>query len=171
MPAQSSRLRHRQILHDLFSLPTAPFAEHYVIDHVERFCAKRGNVTVAHDAVGNMLARVRKAQRRVKRPVCITAHLDHPGFVAERMISRRRVLANWRGGVPPEYFVATKVRFHVDGAWVRGRVGTIKTVSRLGRKRVETAVIEVPGDVPPGSIGMWDLPKATVRGRRIHAGD
>ncbi len=169
MPTRSSRLRHRQILHNLFSLPTAPFAEHYVIDHVERFCAERRNVTVKQDAVGNMLVRVRKGQRRVRRPVCITAHLDHPGFVAKRRISRRRVLAHWRGGVPPEYFVGSRVRFFVGGTWVRGQVRSIKTVSRLGRKRVDTAVIEVPGDVPPGSIGMWDLPKAVVRGTRIHA--
>lgn len=160
---------NRRILQDMLSLPTAPFAEHRVIQHVEKFCARRRNVTVAHDAVGNMLVRVCKGKRRVRRPVCVTAHLDHPGFVVEKMIDRRSLRAYWRGGVPKEYFTGSRVHFFVDGTWVRGRVRSVKTVSRLGRKRVDTAIVEVRGDVPPGSIGMWDLPDPMVRGTRIYA--
>jgi len=161
----------RRILHEMLSIPTAPFAEHMVIDYVERFCARRKGVTLEHDAVGNILLHVRRGDRRIARPVCITAHLDHPGFVADRMLAGNRVRAFWRGGVPVEYFVGSSVRFHVDGTWIRGRVRSVKITGRSPRKRVDTATIDVPHPVSPGSIGMWDLPEPKVRGTRIHARD
>jgi endoglucanase len=161
---------NRRLLHEMLSLPTAPFAEHYVVEYIRRSCARLGNLTWSRDAAGNVLIRVRKGKRRVSRAVCITAHLDHPGFVAKRMISRRRLQAHWRGGVPKEYFVGSEVRFHVGDAWVPGHVRSVKTVLRDGQQRVDTAVVEVAGEVSPGSIGMWDFPDPKVRGTRIHAG-
>lgn len=160
---------HGRILREMLSIPTAPFAEHFVIAHVERFCTRCRHATLTRDAVGNVLVRVRKGSRRVARPVCITAHLDHPGFVADRMLSKRRLRANWRGGVPKEYFVGSSVRFFVGGVWVKGRVRSIKTVRRNGQIRVDTVAIDVRGDVPQGSVGMWDFPDSVVRGRRIYA--
>jgi endoglucanase len=169
MAASSPRSRHRRVLRGLLALPTAPFAEHHVIDYVKDFCARRKHVTLRRDGAGNLLARVRKGRRRVKRPACITAHLDHPGFVADRMLTQQTLRANWWGGVPKEYFRGAKVRFYVAGTWVRGRVRSVKTKKKAGRERVETAVIDVRQDVPSGSVGMWDLPEPTVRGSRIYA--
>lgn len=159
---------HRRILQEMLSLPTAPFAEHQVIDYVTRFCARRPGVKLSRDAAGNLLAHLRQG-RRVARPVCITAHLDHPGFVAESMAASNRLRAYWRGGVPSEYFVGARVRFHVAGAWLRGRIRSVQTVVRNGQSRVDTAMVQVTGDVPKGSIGMWDFPDPVIRGTRIHA--
>lgn len=168
--ARKSRLKvNRKILREMLSLPTAPFAEHHVMEYVERFCARRKKVTLRRDPVGNLLVRLRQGKRRIARPVCITAHLDHPGFVVDKMVSKHRLRANWRGGVPKKYFAGSRVRFFVDGIWVRGRVRSVKTVTRNKRKRVDTALVDVPGEVPPGSIGMWDLPDPRVRGTRIYA--
>lgn len=160
----------QRILLEMLSLPTAPFAEHRVIEYIERFCAKRANLTLKPDEAGNMLIRVRKGNRRVARPVCITAHLDHPGFVADRMISKQRLRANWRGGVSKEYFVGSRVRFHVGDAKVRGCVRSVKSAKADGRERVVSAIIDTSADVPPELIGMWDLPAPKIRGSRIHAG-
>lgn len=191
-PATGSRAAlptvYSRILHEVLTLPTAPFAEHYVIDYVQRFCTARKGVHVAADRAGNLLVRVRIGSRTVKRPVCITAHLDHPGFVAERMIGKGRVRAYWRGGVPPEYFVGSKVRFFVDGRWVPGRIASVKTAMNEDRELVDTADIVLARtaprsaagkpegvmgsaavEVPPGSVGMWDFPDPQVRGDRIHA--
>ena len=159
----------RQILKQLLSLPTAPFAEHFVIDYLERFCARRKNITLKRDEAGNVLVRVRQGNRKVAHPVCITAHLDHPGFVADRMLSKNRLRAFWRGGVPPEYFVGSSVRFHIDGRWSRGMVQSIKTMVRNGQRRVDTANITVSQPIPTGAIGMWDFPDPRVRGTRIYA--
>lgn len=169
MKRTSQRAGNRKILHEVLSLPTAPFAEHEVVKHVEGFCAGRKNVTLTHDAVGNVLVRIRKGKRRVARPVCITAHLDHPGFIADRMTGKHRLRAKWRGGVPTEYFVGSGVRFFVDDGLVKGRVCSVKTRTVAGRKRVDTAALEVRDDVPQGSIGMWDFPDPVVRGTRIYA--
>jgi len=153
----------------MLALPTAPFAEHLVIDYVRRFCAARPGVTVKADASGNLLAHLRRGTRGIPRPVCLTAHLDHPGFVAERMLGRGRLRATWRGGVPPEYFPGAAVRFWVEGAWVRGRIESTTTVRQFGTLRVGQVRIAVKQPVPPRSIGMWDLPDPVIRGRRIYA--
>ena len=169
MARGSGNVLHQRFLCEMLALPTAPFAEHFVIAHVAQFCRRRRHVTIRRDAAGNVLVRVRKGTRRIARPVCITAHLDHPGFVADRETAKGRVRAHWRGGVPKEYFVGSRVRFFVDDAWVAGRVRSIKTVMRNGQRRVDTASIEVGGAVPRGSIGMWDFPDAVIRGKRIYA--
>jgi len=159
----------RRILSNMLSLPTAPFAEHDVIRFVGDFCRRRKNVTLRSDRAGNILVRVKIGNRRIKRPVCITAHLDHPGFVSDRPLGKGRIRALWRGGVPPEYFADAKVQFNVNGQWIKGRVVSTKTRVMDDRERVDTAVIEVTGDVPAGSIGMWDFPDPVIRGDHIHA--
>ncbi|MGD2109451.1 MAG: M20/M25/M40 family metallo-hydrolase [Phycisphaerae bacterium] len=169
MARTTQRSINRRILKELARIPTAPFAEHRVIEFVRRFCRSRRGVTLRTDAVGNMLARVRKGTRRVAKPVCITAHLDHPGFVAEKMTSKTRLRAKWRGGVPPEYFVGSPVRFFFENTSVRGRVRSVKTVTKGGRKVVDTAAVDVSGQVPSGSMGVWDLPAPRVKGARFHA--
>jgi len=161
--------RPRRILSDLLATPTAPFAEHLVLERIERFCDRREGVTAKRDAVGNLLVHVRRGKRKIARPVAITAHLDHPGFVADAMTGKKRLRAFWRGGVPKEYFVGGKVRFYVDGKWVKGTIRSIKTVKLLGRERVDTVAVDVPGEIPSGSIGMWDFPDPTIRNDRIYA--
>lgn len=187
--------RHRKILLDMLSLPTAPFAEHYVIKHIERFIARRKNAVLTRDKVGNLLVHVKRGNRRVQRPVCITAHLDHPGFIAEKMIpakvgtksaanksrmssrgrasqsagNKRQISAFWRGGVPPEYFIGAKVRFYVEGSWIKGTIRATTLTEHMGRERVDRAYIDVSREIPPGAIGMWDLPDPKIRGSRVHA--
>ncbi|MBI1825807.1 MAG: hypothetical protein HY287_16570 [Planctomycetes bacterium] len=160
---------HRIILREVLSLPTAPFAEHQVIEYIRRFCARLPGVSLSRDRAGNVLIHVCVGKKSRKRPLCITAHLDHPGFVADRMIARGVVRAFWRGGVPKEYFVGSGVRFWVDGNWIRGRIQSIKLATKPGTKRVHSADISVRNDIPRGSIGMWDFPDPVVRGSRIHA--
>jgi len=169
MPITDRLSIKRLVLNEMLSIPTAPFAEHKVVAYIERFCARREPVTLTRDKAGNVLARVKLGSRRVARPVCITAHLDHPGFVADRMIGKGRLRAFWRGGVPKEYFVGSAVRFDVDGEWVKGKVASIKTRRADGTGRVDTAMVEAAQAIPPGSIGMWDFPDPVVRGRRIFA--
>lgn len=160
---------NRIILQDTLSLPTAPFAEHHVARFIEQFCGRRKGATVSEDSAGNLLVRVRKGSRRIARPVCITAHLDHPGFVADRAIKKGQIRAFWRGGVPKEYFVGSKVRFFTHGQWVRGTVRSIKTKTLNDQDRVDTAVIDVAKPVPSGSMGMWDFGEPSIRGSRIYA--
>jgi endoglucanase len=159
----------QRILRDVLSIPTAPFAEHQVIAYIERFCKQRGGVTLKRDRAGNVLVRVRKGSRKVRRPVCITAHVDHPGFVADKMLLNNHVQAFWRGGVPPQYFVLSKIRFDIGGTWVRGIIRSALVVPKNGQSRVDTVSVKVPRDIPRGAVGMWDFPDPVVRGSRIYA--
>lgn len=158
-----------RILHEVLSLPTAPFAEHNVMAYVQAFCAARPALKLTCDPSGNLLIHVHRGGARVSRPVCLTAHMDHPGFVADRMIQPQRLRAYWRGGVPIEYFEGAKVRFQVDGRWIKGRVESTRPVREHEKLRVDTTVVAVPREVPPGSIGMWDFPDPQIRGNRVFA--
>jgi endoglucanase len=151
------------------SLPTAPFAEGRVHAYIKDLCASLPAVTIREDAAGNILARYRRGTRPPKRPVCLTAHTDHPGFLAQRMTGPDRLRAVWRGGVKPDYFKHARVRFHVDGRWIRGQIRSVRTTGRGARRRVSTASITVPRPVPTGAIGMWDLPDAAIRNGRVYA--
>lgn len=193
-PALRPSARELGIVRQMLSLPTAPFAEHFVIAHVVQFCRSRKGVTLTRDAAGNLLVRVRRGNRSSSRPVCITAHLDHPGFIADRMMDQRHVRCFWRGGVPKEYFVGAKVRFAIaaDGhvptrksstgrtqagrnsvprwRWSKpGRVVSIVTRMIDGLERVHTADIEVSEPIAPGTPAMWDFPEPVVKGSRILA--
>jgi endoglucanase len=85
------------------------------------------------------------------------------------MSSKGFVMAAWRGGVPPEYFIRSKVRFRVGRSWVKGIVRSTMVVPKDGTNRVDTAVLQVPGNIPPGSVGMWDFDDPVIRGTKIHA--
>lgn len=161
----------REILTEMLALPTAPFAEHFVQDYIERFLRrrKRKGLSLSRDSAGNMVIHVRIGGQRLSHPICFTAHLDHPGFVADRMMRNGRLHAFWRGGVPPEYFPNASVRFYVGGTWIRGRVRTTKTIKDHMRLRVAEVVVDVPCDVPTGTIGMWDFPDPVVRKTRVYA--
>ncbi len=158
-----------EILAELLTMPTAPFAEHYVIDCVRRFCVYHPDIKLTQDPAGNVLLRLRRESAAVARPLCLTAHMDHPGFVAIHMIGPGRLKASWRGGVPIEYFEGARVRFYDETRWIRGRVVSTRPVREHDTLRVDTTEIDVKGDVPPGSVGMWDFPDPRVRGERVLA--
>jgi len=161
---------HRKILLDLLSLPTAPFHEQRVARYVTGFCERRG-LKVRADRFGNLLTCYRKGTRRPARPLALSAHLDHPGFEALGRAGAGRVRARWRGGVALEYFKGSRVRFWTGRRWVRGTITSVKPLkSKPGRmRRADTVEVELRGggEVPAGSLGMWDLPQPTIRGRRV----
>ena len=76
-----------KILQQLCSVPTAPFAEQHVVRFVEQFVASRPSLKLSRDRFGNQLIELKKA---AKAPRWVfTAHMDHPGFVAERHSTSR----------------------------------------------------------------------------------
>ncbi|MBN1489854.1 MAG: M20/M25/M40 family metallo-hydrolase [Phycisphaerae bacterium] len=162
--------QHLRILKDLLSLPTAPFAEHRIIDYVRAFCRERTGVRFTQDRFGNVLLRLGRARRR---PLVLAAHMDHPGFIAERMIGKELVRAAWHGGVEPAYFIGAKVRFFSGSQPVRGEVVRIQTAVIPGpaqrRERVTRADIRVAREVKTGAVGMWNFPDTAIRGHRIRA--
>lgn len=156
-------------LKKVLALPTAPFAEREVITFVRAFCRDRKGVTVRTDPAGNLMVRLKRGTTRGSRPVCLAAHMDHPGFVATSVVAKGRIRAAWRGGVRPEFFPDAGVRFWCTDRWVKGVIRQVRCSGRGDNRVVRDVLIESRRRIPVGAIGMWDLPDPVVRGRRIHA--
>jgi len=160
-----TRKRWISLAMELLRLPTAPFYEGAVANWLRAFAEKRG-MKVRQDEAGNLMIHYRKG-RAARRPLVISAHMDHPGFAAARMIGDRVLIAQWRGGVPPALFPGARVRFFSEGAWVRGEVVSSAKKHFMGKPRPTKIVVERP--VAPGSVGMWDFGEPKLRGKTLRA--
>lgn len=176
--------RHRRLLCEFVSLPTAPFHEAAGIDFIRSFVARRPALSMRVDSFGNLLVTYRGRARRGprRRPLVLAGHLDHPGFVARSMVGRD-LIADFQGWVDRDYFRGAKVRFFTPTGEVRGTIVEVdpgRPESRSGNAdrrpalfRNETppeaARIRVPRAVPTGTIGMWDFPGARLVGDLLQA--
>jgi putative aminopeptidase FrvX len=156
------------ILQELCSTPTAPFVEDRVVEYVERFVRGQRNLKLSRDEHGNLLIelRARTAKRSAARWV-FGAHMDHPGFVAERMLNDRTLAARFRGWVKAEFFKNERVRFFDDAGEVRGVIESFT----VGKERgvPERVRIRVPRPVSPGSPGMWDQGEGRRKGGKFYS--
>jgi putative aminopeptidase FrvX len=156
-----------RILSELCSVPTAPFAEGHVVEYVKSFVAKRVGLRLSADRFGNLL--IEKAGKTRSPRWVFTAHMDHPGFVAEKMLDKRTLRAAFRGYVLAEYVRGSKVRFF-DGD--RETAGTVTHVSTRGSERPEipgVVTVRVNGLVSSGSPGMFDQGAGRIRGGRFYS--
>jgi len=155
-----------RVLKQMLTPPTAAGREDAVLDVIRTLCEPLSGVSLAADRHGNLLARYRHRPRRVT-PLVFGAHTDHPAFVALEMADARHVLAEFRGGVRPEYFAGARVRFWTDGGPVRGRVRELLPAAAPSPGQVvampRRALVAVPRAIAPDTIGMWDLPDPELR--------
>lgn len=156
-----------RVLEDLLNLPTAAFVEAAVLAYVESAATALPHTTVQRDEHGNLLVHYHHPDCK-RGPIALTAHTDHPGFVALRMLDQRTLLAAFRGWVEPEYFDDERVRFWSNGQWVKGRVEKITKAApvygMIGRTgRPEEVTIRVKREIEPNAPGMWNLPDARLR--------
>jgi endoglucanase len=154
-----------RLLREVCSLPTAPFAEGRVVAFVERFVAERPALRLSRDQWGNLLIQLPGQSRRKLPRWIFAAHMDHPGFVAGRMVARGVLRAAFRGSVRPQDVRAARVRFFDLNRQV---VGVVRSVAvAKSRATPHAALIEVREPVTAGSPGMFDQGEARVRGRRL----
>jgi endoglucanase len=160
------------ILEELCSVPTAPFAEQHVVRYVERFVKQRRRLKLSRDRFGNLLVEL-KGTSKSPRWV-FTAHMDHPGFVADhhpraRLRPPNRLLvARFHGWVLPEFFKCEAVRFfNGDGSEVVGEVVGYELAK--DRKVPAKVGIHTKGAVEPGAPGMWDQGGGRVKGKRFYS--
>ena len=161
------RASHRKTLMELLTLPTAPFVEQHIIGYIRRWADTRPDIRLTADRFGNIRLDLVRRPNRGRRPLVLCAHMDHPGFEAVQMAEPRRLEAAWRGGVRPDYFPGVGVRFHAGRRWVHGTIKSV-TLDDTGL-RVQSALIDVPSEVPPGAPGMWDLPDPRAHGDVLKA--
>lgn len=154
------------ILTELCSLPTAPFVEQHVIEYAREFVKSHRNLSLRSDDFGNLLIELPGTNRGGPRWV-FTAHMDHPGFVAEKMLDGLMLRAAFRGGVRSEYFKNSAVRFFDAG---REITGVVKQIT-VGRERgyPVRAVLQVSAPVGNGCPGMWDQGGGRTKGGKFHS--
>jgi endoglucanase len=153
------------LLHEVCSLPTAPFVEDRVIAYARRF-AKDRKLKLTEDRFGNLLLELRGSKRNAPRLV-FTAHMDHPGFVADKMLDDQTLRATFCGYVLAEYLKGQKVRFFVDNQEITGVV--TEATAEKKSPRAERAIIRVKGHVPPKTAGMFDQGESRVKGGKFYS--
>jgi len=154
-----------KLLQQLCSIPTAPFAEQYVVKFVEAFVTKRPALKLSRDRFGNLLIELKS---RSKMPRWIfAAHMDHPGFVATKMIDDKTLEAAFRGWVAIEYVQGARVRFFDDDRQIAGVV-IEASADEYDRLTVPSRVrIRVKSPVKTGSPGMFDQGEGRIKGKRF----
>jgi endoglucanase len=165
--------RQLQTLRRLTGLPTATGHEDRVVRWVRQWAQRRPEVEVKQDRHGNLLLKRRGDRRR--RPILLTAHLDHPAFVVTE-VEGKTLTAEFRGGVQDDYFVGSPVRLFRQGRGSKpiatGKVTELHAaVPRPEGRGFKTASIELSTAVKakPGDLLTWDLPDAEAIDGRLHA--
>jgi putative aminopeptidase FrvX len=152
-----------KILTELCSAPTAPFAEQRVIEYVEKFARTRPKLKFSRDQFDNLLLEL---PGRTKSPrLVFVAHMDHPGFVAKRMLDDRTLLADFRGGVLSEYVNGAKVIFFDND---REIPGTVISTAPLKSAYPTTATIRLRFRVSPGIPGMFDQGAPRIKNNKFY---
>ena len=121
-------------LFELLRQPTAPFREQQVRAFAETALAK-WEIPHCRDPHGNLLVGVdgpddyrRLLRTRSDDPVRLfIAHMDHPGFHADRWLDPRRLAIRWYGGSPVKHLAGAKVWLSAGAGYIaEGRLRNVK---------------------------------------------
>jgi len=151
---------------DLGSLPTVAGRERHVIRYLDAWLAERPSLRRFTDDAGNIL--ITHAEP-TSAPIIFTAHLDHPGFVIEKITGERAAELAFRGGVHAPYFTGARVALHPADPEspvepVRAVI-TDHTDPSPPDRPDRTATIEAESSLAgftEADIAVWDLPEPSV---------
>jgi putative aminopeptidase FrvX len=175
-PAEAAELA---LLKAVTAIPSAAGREDAVIAYIQRWVAERPELRIQADAAGNLTIDFAPPKRRGKakaparrRPLFITAHLDHPAFVVEQVQTLKTshggpvIELSFRGGVMDVFFEHAPITIHTDaGPLAATLTGPAPRQSALGKHYL--AELDNP-DVAPaeslavGAVATWQLPPAEI---------
>ena len=181
LPAADRRDEHLAWLLSITQLPTAAGREHRVIDWITAWVAARPDLRLITDRAGNLVIQPAKPWgKKGARPIFITAHLDHPAFVVERILAPHTVELSFRGGVMDAYFENARIVLHAasetlgasltgEGAGITGGDGSrlFKTYLADIDDRPDEDNRPTGPDIRVGDIATWALPPAEVDAQGI----
>ena len=155
---------HTDWLLELTALPTAAGREDAVIAWIERWIDDRPGIERLTDDAGNIL--VRSIDRdHSANPVLLTAHMDHPAFVVEK-IDGDKVELTFRGGVRDPYFVDAPITIHTGSGDIDA---TLVSAGKADPLRL--CVARCGGDtsrISRGDIARWAMPPAEIKGGMLY---
>ncbi|MBL4590435.1 MAG: hypothetical protein JKY96_00600 [Phycisphaerales bacterium] len=167
--SDANKSDHLDWLRQITVIPTAAGHEQRVIAWIDRWLDQRPGYSTKRDAHGNIEIRITDCPK-TDHPIYFTAHLDHPAFVVETVVSETELILSFRGGVMSDYFPDAKIRVHhsddsfsictvinehdPDGnEWSETHARPFKVYRATGDSAHQAKV---------GDIGTWDLPDAAI---------
>lgn len=162
------RDRLLNIAREVFALPTAPYAEHFVVEHIRAFCARRKYLRMCEDAVGNIVVEYRRGRHR--DPVfAFHAHMDHPGMVVGKRLDMRRVQAAYLGGGPRRKLVHAPLHVFSRSTGEKLCKASVERVSRDGKVVIALAGSKSACEsVAQGDFTMYAFPAMRVTGDLLY---
>lgn len=173
-PAQPARDLHARWLLEITQIPTVAGREQRVIEWIRAWVAQRPELSVVADAAGNLVIQPRTPWGRPRAadtaqpaaPVFITAHLDHPAFVVERIIGPGTIEVAFRGGVMDPYFNNARIRLHTAsgaiGATLAGETAAASAPGAAPLFKSYLAELDSRAEVRIGDAATWELPPAEI---------
>lgn len=149
-----------ELIEKIFSQPTAPFRERFVLESIENIAIKY-KIPYFKDRAGNLIVGAKNAHvlSRDAR-MLLFAHTDHPGF---HVVSQKglKVMAKWYGGAPFNTMVGAKVRIYDPTLSVISNPGRVikiesKKYKRTGMKM--EILLQKNIKLNKGSFGAFDFP-------------
>ncbi|HMN42773.1 MAG TPA: hypothetical protein PKE29_18180 [Phycisphaerales bacterium] len=183
MPGQAPAHPHPpslDLLLTLTQLPTAAGREWRAIDFLHAWTAARPDLSITPDAAGNLTIAPKQQWGSGGPPILITAHLDHPAFVVERIIAPTILELAFRGGVLDPYFDHARITIHpATRDRATGRRGsepqpvllaTLTQKTQTGPSGFNHYLAELDPSTPddlaasirPGDVATWSLPPAEI---------
>ncbi len=178
-----------ELLTTLTQIPTAAGREQRVSAFIRDWAMTREDVELTEDACGNLVlaldARNRKERKRrtrddfahcERRPIFITAHMDHPAFVVERIatVGENTIEFSFRGGVMDVFFEHAPLTIHLeDRTTLKAAISKGCDPSNKTGAVGKSYLVECdggPGDaakVKLGDIATWRLPPAKIDAKGI----
>ena len=160
--------KHLKWLMELTAIPTAAGQEDRVIAWIERWADKQNGITLKRDKYGNLI--LTQNRKSVKKPIYITAHLDHPAFVIRKQIDDQHLEMEFRGGVNDAYFVGAKVEVfdNEDNRYI-GTIQSLESKAKPFKRVIVKLKKNVAGILLKDDIARWHFKPPVVKNGMLHA--
>ncbi len=160
-----------ELIRTLFSQPTAPFREHFVIQKIQALAEKK-RLPYTFDAFGNLVVGVKSlSELKTGNRLLLFAHTDHPGFHIHKQ-EGKTLSARWYGGAPFKNMQGAKVRVYDPSLAAISHIGKITSVQNGKYKRTGMKIeIQLKDSVKisKGAFGAFDFPGCKIKSGNITA--
>jgi putative aminopeptidase FrvX len=160
--------KHLQWLMELTAIPTAAGYESRVIAWVQLWVNSQNGLHLKQDRFGNLL--IKQTRKSTKKPIYITAHLDHPAFIVSKQIDDQHLEMEFRGGVNDAYFVGAKIEvFDNENNSYKGTIQSLEPKATPFKRVVVKLNKGIAGIMLKGDIARWNFPAPVIKKGLLHA--
>jgi len=156
--APETRRAQLDTLAEVTAIPTAAGHEDRVIAYIEAWVRARTDLRLQTDRAGNLVVSFAKQKATKRPPLFITAHLDHPAFVVERLLPEGRFECSFRGGVMEVFFDHAPITVHTAEGIVPATLSGPASAHSPAGKHYLAEPERVNATVSVGDVGTWMLP-------------